>query len=141
MRLRIITPMAVVLDESGLRSLRAEDASGSFGVLPGHAPFLTSLTISILHFASADGRPGYCAVRRGILKVDPGGDVLVTTREAVLGAELNRLADDVLAGMTADQELERTERAEAMRLELGAIRQIIRRMRGRTGSEQQAGLS
>ncbi len=47
MRLKIVTPLAVVVDEE-IASLRAEDASGSFGVLPGHAPFLTALTISIV---------------------------------------------------------------------------------------------
>ena len=34
MRLRIITPLAVVVDEDGVLALRAEDASGSFGILP-----------------------------------------------------------------------------------------------------------
>ncbi len=48
MRLRIITPLAVVVDEDGVLALRAEDASGSFGILPGHADFLTSLAISVV---------------------------------------------------------------------------------------------
>ncbi len=130
MRLRIITPLEVLVDEPGLRALQAEDASGSFGVLPGHARFLTSLAFSILRFERGDGTVGYCAVRRGILQVNPGDEVLVATREAVVGTDLARLTDDVLAGMAAERDLERTERAEAMRLELGAIRQIIRRMRG-----------
>ena len=47
MRLRIITPLSVVVDEE-IDTLRAEDASGSFGVLAGHAPFLTALTTSIV---------------------------------------------------------------------------------------------
>ena len=34
MRLRIITPLSVVVDEDGVLALRAEDASGSFGILP-----------------------------------------------------------------------------------------------------------
>ncbi len=45
MRLRIVTPLAVVVDESDVTALRAEDESGSFGILPHHADFLTSLTI------------------------------------------------------------------------------------------------
>lgn len=140
MRLRVITPLAVVVDEQGLQSLQAEDASGSFGILPGHTLFLTSLTISILRFVRGNGDPCYCAVRRGILKVDPGDEVLVATRQAVVGTVLERLTDDVLASMLTELELERTEKAEAMRLELGAIRQIIRRMRGEPASARRAGL-
>jgi F-type H+-transporting ATPase subunit epsilon len=34
--------------------LRAEDASGSFGILPGHAPFLTALAISIVSWRKDD---------------------------------------------------------------------------------------
>jgi F-type H+-transporting ATPase subunit epsilon len=44
MRLRIVTPLSIVVDEDA-SALRAEDASGSFGILQGHAPFLTALTI------------------------------------------------------------------------------------------------
>ena len=44
MRLRIVTPLAVVVDEDDILAVRAEDSSGSFGILPGHADFLTSLT-------------------------------------------------------------------------------------------------
>ncbi|TWC78335.1 ATP synthase delta/epsilon subunit-like protein [Rhizobium sp. SJZ105] len=47
MRLRIVTPLSVVVDED-IDSLRAEDASGSFGILAGHAPFLTALVVSIV---------------------------------------------------------------------------------------------
>ena len=46
MRLLITTPLSVVVDEDGILALRAEDATGSFGILPGHADFLTSLAIS-----------------------------------------------------------------------------------------------
>jgi F-type H+-transporting ATPase subunit epsilon len=48
MKLRIITPLDVVVDEDGVMALRAEDASGGFGILPRHADFLTSLTISVV---------------------------------------------------------------------------------------------
>ena len=52
MRLRIITPLSVVVDEDGVLALRAEDATGSFGILPRHADFLTSLAISVVSWES-----------------------------------------------------------------------------------------
>jgi F-type H+-transporting ATPase subunit epsilon len=59
MRLRIVTPQAVVIDANGGQALRAEDASGSFGVLPRFADFLTSLTISVVTWRDADGASHY----------------------------------------------------------------------------------
>ena len=125
MRLRITTPLAVVADEDGILSLRAEDASGSFGILPHHANFLTSLAISIVSWQSGDETGHYCAVRRGVLSVDAGRDIAIATREAVTGDDLATLDQTVLGRFRADIEAERTERVESTRLQLNAIRQIV----------------
>ncbi len=136
MRLRIITPLAVVVDEDGIRSLRAEDATGSFGILPRHADFLTSLAISVVSWESSAGMPHYCAVRRGVLSVIAGREIAIATREAVAGDDLATLDETVLGRFRADIEAERTEHVESTRLQLSAIRQIMRHLRpgGRSGS-------
>ena len=129
MRLRIVTPLAVVIDEDGVVALRAEDASGSFGILPGHADFLTSLAISVVGWKAADGVRRFCAVRRGVLTVTAGRAIDIATREAVPGDDLATLDATVLASFRADLEAERTERVESTRLQLNAIRQIVSRLR------------
>jgi len=129
MRLRILTPLAVVVDEAGLRSLRAEDASGSFGILPRHADFLTSLAISVVRWQGAGGERRCCAVRRGLLTVTGGQDVTIATREAVTGDDPETLAETVLARFRADLEAEKSDRVETTRLHLNAIRQIMRQLR------------
>ena len=53
MRLRIVTPLSVVVDEDDVRPSGREDASGCFGLLPGHADFLTSLTVSVVSAGEA----------------------------------------------------------------------------------------
>jgi F-type H+-transporting ATPase subunit epsilon len=125
MRLRITTPLAVVVDEDGILSLRAEDATGGFGILPRHADFLTSLAISIVSWQSNDENRHYCAVRGGVLSVDAGRDIAIATREAIAGDDLATLDQTVLARFRADMEAERTERVESTRLQLNAIRQIV----------------
>ena len=125
MRLRITTPLSVVVDEDGILSLRAEDATGSFGILPHHADFLTSLAISIVSWQSRDEKRHYCAVRGGVLSVDAGRDIAVATREAVTGDDLGSLDQSVLGRFRADIETERSERVESARLQLNAIRQIV----------------
>ncbi|MEJ0047670.1 MAG: hypothetical protein WDN04_17260 [Rhodospirillales bacterium] len=61
MRLRITTPLALAVDEPDVRAVRAEDASGGFGILPHHADFLTRLAMSVLSWERADGTRHYCA--------------------------------------------------------------------------------
>ncbi|MGO9774040.1 MAG: F0F1 ATP synthase subunit epsilon [Roseiarcus sp.] len=129
MRLRIVTPFQIVVDEDRVRALRAEDASGAFGVLPGHADFLTSLAISVVSWASAGGAQRYCAVRRGVLSVTAGRDVAIASREAIAGDDFARLDQTVLERFRAESESERQEHVESTRLQLVAIRQIMRRLR------------
>ncbi len=137
MRLRIVTPLAVVVDEDGVVALRAEDATGSFGILPHHADFLTSLAISVVSWESSNATRRHCAVRRGVLSVAGGHDIAIATREAVPGDDLANLDETVLARFRADIETERTEHVESTRLHLNAIRQIMRHLRPdqRGGSE------
>jgi len=127
-RLRIITPLSVVIDEDGVAALRAEDSSGSFGILNGHADFLTSLTISVVSWAGTDGNRRYCAVRRGVLTFTSGRDAAIATREAVAG-DLATLDETVITRFRADAEAERTEHFESARLQLNAIRQIVNHLR------------
>jgi F-type H+-transporting ATPase subunit epsilon len=136
MRLRIITPLSVVVDEDGVIAVRAEDSSGGFGILPRHADFLTSLTISVVGWKGADGTQHFCAVRHGVLSVTGGREIAIATREAIVGDDLATLDGTVLARFRADTETERTERVESTRLQLNAIRQIMRHLQptGRTGS-------
>ena len=57
MKLRIVTPLDVPVDEDGVTALRAEDPSGSFGILQGHADFLTCLVTGVVRWTGQDGAP------------------------------------------------------------------------------------
>lgn len=136
MKLHIATPLSLVVKEDGIASLRALDASGSFGILPGFADFLTSLSIGVVSWRREDGKEHYCAVRRGVLSVTGGQDIAIATREAVTGDDLATLDQTVLARFHADLDSERTDRVDSTRLQLSAIRQIVSHLRGpgRNGS-------
>jgi F-type H+-transporting ATPase subunit epsilon len=125
MRLRITTPLSVVVDEDGILALRAEDATGSFGILPRHTDFLTSLAVSIVSWRSENETQHYCAVRGGVLSVNVGRDIAIATREAVTGDDIATLDQTILGRFRVDIETERTERVESARLQLNAIRQIV----------------
>lgn len=129
MRLIITEPVRVVADHADVVSVRAEDASGSFGILPGHAELITVLVPSVVAWRHADGRPGWCAVRRGVLSVRAGREVAIATRQAQLGDDLAALEQAVLARFRAELDAERRSRVAATKLHAAAIRQIVRALR------------
>jgi F-type H+-transporting ATPase subunit epsilon len=129
MRLRITTPLATMVDEDGIVGLRAEDDSGSFGILPGHADFLTTLAVSVVSWTGADGAARHCAVRRGVFMVDRGRDISIATREAIPGNDLATLDTVVLQRFRDDLEIQRTEHTAGARLQLDAVRQLMRHLR------------
>ncbi len=127
MNLRIVTPLSVVVDAQ-IDALRAEDASGSFGILSGHAPFLTALTICIVSWKK-DATERFCAVRGGMLTVI-GDTVSIATREAVAGDDLATLDSEVLERFQQDTDAEKVDRNETVQLQLNAIRQMVTRLHG-----------
>lgn len=126
MRLLVTTPVAVVADADDVRHVRAEDETGAFGILPGHADFITALTVSVITWRNHRDEEHYVAVRGGVLTVRDGNLVEVATREAVGEDTLHKLGRAVLARFREEAHAEEESRVSSMRLHLAAIRQIQR---------------
>jgi F-type H+-transporting ATPase subunit epsilon len=126
MRLVVTTPLALVTEADDVVSLRAEDETGSFGILPGHADFLTALSVSVVSWRDRLGAEHHLAVRGGMFEVRGGAAITIATREAVVSDDLHHLESEVLASFRRMIEEERTARIDAQRLYLAAIRQICR---------------
>lgn len=124
MKLTVATPLEIVLDAADVASVRAEDATGAFGILPGHADFLTVLSVSVLTWRDLAGQEHHIAVRGGMLQVLRGGDITVDTREAVANHDLRHLRTEVLAVFRREAEEDRAARVSAERLYLNAIQRI-----------------
>ena len=133
MRLLIATPSAVVADYADVVAVQAEDESGAFGVLPGHADFVTALAVSLIGWRRSDGKQGYCAVRGGLLTVSGGKEVAVATREAIPGDDLAALESVVRGRLASEAEADRQARAHAEQLRIQAIRQMIGFLRPQAG--------
>jgi F-type H+-transporting ATPase subunit epsilon len=129
LRLKVTTPSALLVEDSDVISLRAEDESGGFGVLPGHADFLTALPACVLRWRRSDGKERYCAVRGGVITVKGGGEVNVACRHGVLGDDLARLEGEVRAAATARASAASHARVEQTRLHAYAVRQLVRYLR------------
>ena len=116
----------VLVDAHGVRSIRAEDASGGFGIWPGHADFLTVLGVGVLSWRDDAGRWRHAAVRRGILTLRGGCDVDIAAREAVLGDDLERLEGEVLGSLEQRQQAEESARRAARQMEVRVLRELVR---------------
>jgi F-type H+-transporting ATPase subunit epsilon len=126
MRLQIVTPLAVEADLTDIVSVRADDRTGSFMILPQHADFITVLTITVVEWSTAAGEKGHIAVRGGILRVEGGDLVQIATRQAVSGPTLEKLGTAVLDQLRDEAEAEAKTRVAATRLHMGLIRQLDR---------------
>ncbi|WP_118138652.1 F0F1 ATP synthase subunit epsilon [Oceanicella sp. SM1341] len=128
--LTVSTPAAVLVRRTDVVSLRAEDRSGGFGILPRHTDFLTVLPASLLRWRCADGAEQFCALGSGVLRVSGGGSVVsVACRQATLADTLAGLAPRIAALRAAEREAESAARVEETRLEAHAVRQLRRLLR------------
>ena len=129
LHLTVTTPSQILVESDDVVAVRAEDQSGSFGILPGHADLLTVLVPSVLRWRTADGAARYCAVRGGVFTVAAGRDIAVACREGVVGDSLEDLEAKVRAVRTQQTEAERKARVEEVRLHALAVRQLLRYLR------------
>lgn len=89
LKVELVTPYKKVLSEE-VDEITANGALGEFGVLPGHAPFLTSLKIGELTYKQ-DGALHHLAVNWGYFEVENDKvTVLVETAEKADEIDLER---------------------------------------------------
>ena len=89
LKLELVTPYKKVLSEE-VDEITAPGSLGEFGVLPGHAPFLTSLKIGEFSY-KAENRVFHLAVNWGYFEVENDTvTVLVETAERSDEIDLER---------------------------------------------------
>jgi len=107
MKLEIVTPYSKVVDME-VDEVTATGKLGEFGVLPGHAPFLTSLNIGELVYKN-NGTTEHMALNWGYFEIrDDKIIVLVETAERADEIDLERAkaalgrAEEALKKLTAE---------------------------------------
>lgn len=129
LHLTLATPARVLVDSPQVVAVRAEDESGSFGILPGHADFLTVLRPCVLRWHGADNVQHFCAVEEGVLRVSGGKSVTIACRDGVLGDTLDTLEAQIGAARARRLDVLRQARVEQTRLHAQAVRQLLRYLR------------
>ncbi len=122
LELEILVPDGVVVQQS-VRSVQAADASGRFGLLPGHEAFVTLLVPCVLNYRDEQGAEHFAAVDGGVLLLQ-GNHVAVVTREAVLAERLEEVAQAAAAMLEARRLHERMARTEFAELQTSLLREL-----------------
>jgi len=114
----------------GVRSFVGEDASGSFGILPGHERLLTVLSLGLARFRTVDDAWHYIAVPGAVLDFDTDRLVLATRRYLRDDdyARISRRLDEELA---REEEDVRVMRESLVRMEEELLRRLSESGRSR----------
>ncbi len=126
MKLTVATPTRMVVETDDARHVRAEDATGAFGIRPGHADFVTTLPVSVVTWRNGQDHEHFVVVGGGVFMVEDGRHVQIVTRRAVTDDEIDRLGDRALADFRETMEAETESRTAVNRLHAVTMRQIQR---------------
>jgi F-type H+-transporting ATPase subunit epsilon len=122
LELELLVPDGVVL-KSRIQGLQAADASGRFGLLPGHEPFVTVLEPGLVLFRDEHERERFAAVDGGVL-VLKDNHVSIACREAVVAERLEEVAGRAAALIEERRLNELTARADFAELQSTLLRQL-----------------
>jgi F-type H+-transporting ATPase subunit epsilon len=116
MNLKILLPFQIFADLHDVSKVAAETTAGSFGFLPQRLDCVASLVPGILCYQSAAQGEVFLGVDEGVL-VKTGQDMLISVRNALAGADLDRLREAVDKDFLRQDALEKQLRASATKME------------------------
>lgn len=122
MNLKILIPTEVLIDREVTKVI-AEAANGYFCLLPHHIDFVTALVPGILSFSTTTETETFVAVDEGIL-VKCDSEVVVSTRNAIEGNNLETLKQNVAEQFQRLDEKEKITRSALAQFEAIMIRRF-----------------
>ncbi len=123
MRLRILAPVSVVVDEE-VYKVMGEAPNGSFALLPRHVDFVTTLSPGILLYQKPNGEEIPVAIS-GATLVKCGHEVRVSARNAVVGSDLSRLRKTMEQELEAEAEHDASMKSTSAQLEIELARRFM----------------
>jgi len=109
----------------GVTTFVGEDASGSFGILAGHARLMTSLSIGLARFRDADGAWHYLA-QPGALLYFHDNQLTLSTRHFLLDDDYTAISAVLQQQLLAEEEELHYTKASLHRMEEEVLRRMWR---------------
>lgn len=104
-------------------SFVGEDASGFFGVLPGHEPLLTCLEFGLARFRTAAGELHYIAVPGAVLRISANA-LTVSARRYLRDRDYRRIAGGLREDLAAEEARLADMKERLQRLETEMLRHL-----------------
>lgn len=123
MHLKILLPYKVFADIDDVAYLAVNTTNGSFGFLPRRLDCAAALLPGIITCTTAAHDVNYIATDAGIL-IKRGAEVTISVRNAVGGADLGALHDQVQKEFLHLDESEKNARTVLAKLESGFIHEF-----------------
>jgi F-type H+-transporting ATPase subunit epsilon len=122
LELEILVPDGVVV-HCRIAALRGNDATGSFGIWPGHEAFVTVLEPGLLMYRLEDGTERFAAVDGGVLLLE-NNQVSITSRDVAAAERLEQVADAAAAMLAARRQKEHLAAGEFAELQTTLFREM-----------------
>jgi len=123
MRFKLLLPTEILFD-GPVQKIVAEAQDGFFGILPRHIDFVAALVPGVLIYVDSECSERFVGIDEGML-VKRADEVMVSTRNAVTGDNLETLKDLVQQRFVEIGEHEKSVRSAISRLEAGVVRRFI----------------
>lgn len=115
MKVRILSPLGRVLEED-VEKISFESLSGSRTLLPNHIDVVSAMPPNIMSLLTTDHKEIYLACTQGVL-VKQGPLVLISAHKAVIGDDLDNLANLIKTEFAQDEDNRRQVNTAIARLE------------------------
>ncbi len=122
LRLDIVTPYGLILSED-VDEVTAAGSEGEFGVLPGHAPFITTLKVGMLTYKKGN-EVRYVFVNTGYAEVGP--DKVIILADSAEKSDAIDIERAKAAMKRAEERLKKTEEIDFARAESSLERATMR---------------
>ena len=123
MRLKVVLPTDIVIDKEVIKVI-AEAENGSFCLLPRHIGFVSVLVPGLLSYVCPGRQEEFIAVDKGIL-IKCGPDVVVSTGQALAGADLGMLKRAIENKFNLMDERQKKANSAVAKLEANLVRRFL----------------
>ena len=117
---------------AGVTSFVGEDATGSFGILAGHARFMTTLVIGLARFRLGERPWQYLALPGAVLYFDDNV-LTLNTRHYLLDEDYMRISESLQEQLLAEEEKLRTTKESLHQMEEQVLKRLWEMSRRRGG--------
>lgn len=108
----------------GVTSFIGEDASGSFGIQPGHARFMTTLVFGLARFRQGEQAWQYLALPGAVIYFYHN-ELTLSTRHFLMDADFERISSLLDQQLGAEEENLRATRTSLRQMEQAMLKRMV----------------